>query len=104
MREAGAPSTREVCFLWFHGVSAWGMGWVYTFVMGLARYRTNARAGFEGTTSTDAPTLGPWGVYGEAIGNPKFYIGTNPKDSEFLQAADEFASAHQDLLRELAKR
>ena len=104
MREAGLPSTREVCFLWFHGVSAWGMGWVYTFVMGLARYRTNARAGFEGTTSTDAPKLGPWGVYGEAIGNPKFYIGTNPKDSEFLQAADEFASAHQDLLRELAKR
>jgi hypothetical protein len=94
-----------VCFLWFHGVSAWGMGWVYTFVMGLARYRTNARgAGFEGTTSTDAPTLGPWGVYGEAIGNPKFYIGTNPKYSEFLQAAEEFASAHQDLLRELAKR
>ena len=86
-------------------LQAWGMERVYTFIMGLARYRTNARgAGFEGTTSTHAPTLGPWGVYGEAIGNPKFYIGTNPKDSEFLQAADEFASAHQDLLRELAKR
>jgi hypothetical protein len=83
---------------------AWSMERVYTFVMGLARFRTNARAGFEGITSTDAPKLGPWGVYGEAIGNPKFYLGTNPKDSEFLQAADEFASAHEDLLRELAKR
>lgn len=47
--------------------------------------------------------VGPWGVYGEAIGNPKFFIGTNPKDSEFLQAADEFASRHEELHRELAK-
>lgn len=82
---------------------AWSMERVYTFVMGLARHRIDARARFE-ATPTAARKLGPWGVYGEAIGNPKFYIGTNPKDSEFLQAADEFASAHQDLLRELAKR
>ena len=47
--------------------------------------------------------MGPWGVYGEAIGNPKFYIGADPRDSEFLQADTEFASAHEDLLRELAK-
>jgi hypothetical protein len=80
----------------------WSMERVYTAVMGLSRHRINARAGFGGSTST-APKLGPWGVYGEAIGNPKFYMGTNPKDSEFLQAAEEFASAHEDVLRELAK-
>ena len=76
---------------------------VYTAVMGLARKRISTRARFEGSTFTAGPNLGPWGVYGEAIGNPKFYIGTNPKDSEFLQAAEEFASAHEDVLRELAK-
>jgi hypothetical protein len=47
--------------------------------------------------------LGPWGVYGEAIGNPKFHIGRSSKESEFLQAADEFMVAHEDVLRELAK-
>jgi hypothetical protein len=39
--------------------SALSMERVYTFVMGLARFRTNARAGFEANTSTDAPKLGP---------------------------------------------
>ena len=72
-------------------------------MMGLARHRINARSGVEGGTSTTTPKVGPWGVYGEAIGNPKFYLGTNPKDSEFLQAADEFMAAHEDVLRELAK-
>ena len=75
---------------------------VYTALMGLARHRIDARAPFEGTP-TAARKPGPWGVYGEAIGNPKFYVGTDPKDSEFLQAAEEFASAHEDVLRELAK-
>jgi hypothetical protein len=79
------------------------MGRVYTFVMGLARHRSNASARLGDTVSTRAPKRGPWGVYGEAIGNPKFYLGTNPKDSEFLQADAEFATAHEDLLRELAK-
>lgn len=85
------------------GFRSRGIKRVYTALMGLARHRTDARARFE-ATPTAARKLGPWGVYGEAIGNPKFYLGTNPKDSEFLQAADEFASAHEDLLRELAKR
>jgi hypothetical protein len=61
------------------------------------------RARWEGARSNGAPKLGPWGVYGEAIGNPKFYIGANPNDSEILQADAEFASAHEELLRELAK-
>jgi hypothetical protein len=82
---------------------SWSMEQVYTAVMGLARRRISTRARFEGSTSTTAFKLGPWGVYGEAIGNPKFYVGTNPKDSEFLQAAEEFASAHEDVLQELAK-
>jgi hypothetical protein len=47
--------------------------------------------------------LGPWGVYGEAIGNPKSYTGGNSKDSEFLRAAEEFMAAHEDALRELAR-
>jgi hypothetical protein len=76
---------------------------VYTAVMGLARQRISARVRFERSTSTARRSMGPWGVYGEAIGNPKFYLGTNPKASEFLQAAEEFASAHEDVLRELAK-
>jgi hypothetical protein len=76
---------------------------VYTAVMGLARQRIGARVRSERSTSTSRRSLGPWGVYGEAIGNPKFYIGANPKDSEFLQADAEFAAAHEDLLRELAK-
>jgi hypothetical protein len=76
---------------------------VYTAVMGLARHRTNTGSEGRGSTTTRGPTLGPWGVYGEAIGNPKFYIGADPRDSEFLQADTEFASAHEDLLRELAK-
>ena len=76
---------------------------VYTAVMGLARHRINAGSGVEGRAATKTPKLGPWGVYGEAIGNPKFYIGAAPKDSEFLQADAEFAAAHEDLLRELAK-
>ncbi len=59
---------------------------------------------WETSESTARLRLGPWGVYGEAIGNPKFFIGTNPKDSEFLQADAEFAAAHEELLRELAKR
>jgi hypothetical protein len=54
-------------------------------------------------TEGSKPRLGPWGVYGEAIGNPKSYTGGNPKDSEFLQAAEEFMAAHEDALRELAK-
>jgi hypothetical protein len=82
---------------------SWSVERVYTAVMGLARQRINARVRFERSTSTAHRSLGPWGVYGEAIGNPKFYLGTNPKDSEFLQAAEEFASAHEDVLRELAK-
>ena len=72
--------------------------------MGPTRDMAHTRPGREITETSGKPKLGPWGVYGEAIGNPKFFIGTNPKDSEFLQAADEFASAHEDLLRELAKR
>ena len=76
---------------------------VYTVAMGLARQRISARVRSGRSTSTARRSLGPWGVYGEAIGNPKFYVGTNPKDSEFLQAAEEFASAHEDVLRELAK-
>jgi hypothetical protein len=82
---------------------SWSMERVYTAVMGLARHRIRTRFGVKSRASTTTPNLGPWGVYGEAIGNPKFYVGTNPKDSEFLQAADEFASAHEDVLRELAK-
>jgi hypothetical protein len=82
---------------------SWSMERVYTAFMGLARHRNSARSRFEAGTSTRAFKLGPWGVYGEAIGNPKFYVGTNPTDSEFLQAAEEFASAHQDVLQELAK-
>ena len=83
---------------------AWGIERVYTAVMGLARHRTTT-SGSEGRGSiaTRRPTIGPWGVYGEAIGNPKFYIGTDPQDSEFLQAAEEFMAAHADVLRELAK-
>ena len=84
------------------GFSFPGMERVYTALMGLARNRIDARATFEDTPTT-ARKLGPWGVYGEAIGNPKFYVGAHPKDSEFLQAAEEFASAHEDVLRELAK-
>jgi hypothetical protein len=84
-------------------LSSWRMERVYTVIMGLARYRTNVRAGFESAASSDTFKVEPWGIYGEAIGNPKFYIGTNPKDSEFLQADTEFAAAHEDLLRELAK-
>jgi len=76
---------------------------VYTAVMGFARQRIGARVRSERSTSTARRSLGPWGVYGEAIGNPKFYIGANPKDSEFLQADAEFAAAHEDFLRELAK-
>jgi hypothetical protein len=72
--------------------------------MEMARGTANARAGWEVTETTGKRELGPWGVYGEAIGNPKFFIGSNPKDSEFLQAAEEFAAAHEELLRELAKR
>ena len=63
----------------------------------------NANVRFEATESDNVPKLGPWGVYGEAIGNPKFYVGANPKDSELLQADAEFAVAHEDYLRELAK-
>ena len=74
----------------------------YSALMEFARHRMDARARFE-NTPTAARKLGPWGVYGEAIGNPKFYVGTDPKDSEFLQAAEEFASAHEDVLRALAK-
>jgi hypothetical protein len=84
-------------------VCAWGIERVYTAVMGLSRHRIRTRFGVESRTSTTTLNLGPWGVYGEAIGNPKFYVGTNSEDSEFLQAADEFASAHEDVLRELAK-
>jgi hypothetical protein len=84
------------------GFRSRSVGRVYTAVMGLARHRSNARGGGEVSTST-TPKLGPWGVYGEAIGNPKFYLGADPRDSEFLQAAEEFASAHEDVLRELAE-
>ena len=84
------------------GFRSRGMERVYTALMGFAGHRRDARARFE-DTPTAARKLGPWGVYGEAIGNPKFYVGTDPKDSEFLQAAEEFASAHEDVLRELAK-
>ena len=76
---------------------------VYTAVMGLARHRTTTGSEGRGGATTRGPTLGPWGVYGEAIGNPKFYIGTDPRDSEFLQADAEFAASHEELLRELAK-
>ena len=78
-------------------------GWFYTVVMEMARGTADTGTGYEATENSNAPRLGPWGVYGEAIGNPKFYIGANPKDSEFLQADAEFAAAHGDLLRELAK-
>jgi hypothetical protein len=46
---------------------------------------------------------GPWGVYGEAMGNPMFSIGSYPNDSSFLLAAELFMAAHEDLLNELAK-
>ena len=82
---------------------AWSIERVYTAVMESARHMISTRFEGKGGTTTSAPTLGPWGVYGEAIGNPKFYIGTDPRDSEFLQAADEFMAAHEDVLRELAK-
>lgn len=82
---------------------AWMRGWVCTTVMEMARYIVSKRAGFEATDSNGMGKVGPWGIYGEAIGNPKFYVGTNPKDSEFLQADAEFAAAHEDYLRELAK-
>ncbi len=78
-------------------------GWVYTAFMGLTRDKTGRTARWETAESSPAPKLGPWGVYGEAIGNPKFYLGANPKDSEFLQADAEFAASHEELLRELAK-
>ena len=71
--------------------------------MGLARDIADSRVGQEVAKTNGSPKLGAWGVYGEAIGNPKFYIGANPKDSEFLQADAEFAAAHEELLRELAK-
>jgi hypothetical protein len=57
------------------GFRSRGMERVYTALMGLARHRIDARARFE-ATPTAARKLGPWGVYGEAIGNPKFYLGT----------------------------
>ena len=85
------------------GFCSWGVGRVYTAVMGLARHRTTTGSEGRGGATTRGPTLGPWGVYGEAIGNPKFYIGADPRDSEFLQAAEEFMAAHEDVLRELAK-
>jgi hypothetical protein len=72
--------------------------------MGLTHNTAHTRTGWESTETVHQPRLGPWGVYGEAIGNPKFYIGANPKDSEFLQADAEFAASHEELLRELAKR
>lgn len=83
-------------------IRAWIVQRVYTVSMGLTRYATGARR-FGVVAPGDASKLGPWGIYGEAIGNPKFYMGTNPNDSEFLQADAEFAAAHEDLLRELAK-
>jgi hypothetical protein len=46
---------------------------------------------------------GAWGVYGEAMGNPKFAIGGIPKNSEFLRAARQFIATHEELLDELAK-
>lgn len=70
--------------------------------MGTTRDTANVRG--QATETNGRPELGPWGVYGEAIGNPKFYIGADPKDSEFLQADAEFAASHEELLRELAKR
>jgi hypothetical protein len=73
--------------------------------MGRMRYRRDVRTFGDPEKSGDITTYhGPWGVYGEAIGNPKFYIGSNPKDPEFLQAADEFMAAHKELLRELSER
>ena len=82
---------------------AWSIQRVYTAVMGLAHHRTGTDSESRNSTTTRRPTLGPWGVYGEAIGNPKFYIGTDPQDSEFLQASEEFMAAHADVLRELAE-
>ncbi len=79
------------------------VGWFYTAIMELTRGTTNATPRFKASESSAAHKLGPWGVYGEAIGNPKFYMGANPKDSEFLQADAEFAASHEELLRELAK-
>ena len=61
------------------GFRSRGMERVYTALMGFAGHRRDARARFE-DTPTAARKLGPWGVYGEAIGNPKFYVGTAPKD------------------------
>lgn len=74
-------------------------GRVYTSGMETTRHSQRVTPRAEGSK----PRLGPWGVYGEVIGNPKSYAGGNPKDSEFLQAADEFMAAHEDALRELAK-
>jgi hypothetical protein len=71
--------------------------------MGLTRGTGNRIVGRETAESSGVSKPGPWGVYGEAIGNPKFYMGSNPNDSEFLQADAEFAAAHEELLRELAK-
>ena len=71
--------------------------------MGATRDTAGMRVRREAAEANSRPKLGPWGVYGEAIGNPKFYIGANPKDSEFLQADAEFAASHEELLRELAK-
>jgi hypothetical protein len=85
------------------GFRSRGVGRVYTALMGLARHRTTTGSEGRGGATTRGPTLGPWGVYGEAIGNPKFYIGTDPRDSEFLQADAEFAASNEELLRELAK-
>ena len=85
------------------GFRSRSVGRVYTALMGLARHRTTTGSEGRGGATTRGPTLGPWGVYGEAIGNPKFYIGTDPRDSEFLQADAEFAASNEELLRELAK-
>lgn len=73
----------------------------YTLVVERIDHKSTAR-GYK-QTGDIVKGRGPWGVYGEAVGNPKFLIGTNPKDSEFLQAADQFIAAHEDLLDELAK-
>jgi len=68
--------------------------------MEIARYGRENTGAVEGAK----PRVGPWGVYGEAIGNPKFSIASSSKDSEFLQAAGEFIATHEDALRELARR
>jgi hypothetical protein len=75
-------------------------GRVYTVGMEIVRYGRKITGVVEGAK----PRVGPWGVYGEAIGDPKFSIISSSKDSEFLQAADEFIATHEDALRELAKR